>query len=201
MTRRLATVLVTSMLALCSLPTNAFGQKILVTYYSLTGHTEAMAKAVARGARSARGADVRLLTIDKTSKSDLLWADAIIVGSPVYMTNVAAPVLQAIYGWPHAGLKDKIGAAFVTGGEISGGQELTNVHLLATLLMENMIIVGGPDWSQAFGASAITMEKPFADEQNKGVVDPMFLRKGEALGKRVAEIARRFAAAKRREKR
>lgn len=197
MPRRFTTALITSVLAGWFLSGNTFAQKVLVTYYSQTGHTKAMAEAVARGARSVRGAEVRLLPIDKTSKDDLLWADAIIVGSPVYMTNVAGPVLQAIYKWPNDELRDKIGAAFVTGGEISGGQELTNIHLLATLLMDRMIIVGGPDWSQAFGASAITMEKPFADKQHKGLVAPMFLAKGEALGKRVAEITRRFSTVKR----
>ncbi len=196
MPRRFKAVLVTTVLTMCLLSGTASAQKVLVTYFSRTGHTKAMAEAVAKGARSVQGAEVRLLPIDKASKEDLLWADAIIVGSPVYFTNVASPVLEAMYKWPHAGLKDKIGAAFVTGGSISGGQELTNILLLASLLGEGMIIVGGPDWSQSFGAAAITMEKPFADDQHKGLVAPTFLAKGEALGKRVAEITRLFAAAK-----
>ncbi len=196
MPRRSGVVLVAVALILLLLPTGAFAQKVLVTYYSGTGHTRAMAMAVAKGARGVRGAEVRLVPIDKTSKEDLEWADAIIVGSPVYFTNVAAPTLEAMYKWPHAALKDKIGAAFVTGGEISGGQELTNIHVLAGLLMEGMVVVGGPGWSQAFGASAVTLEKPFGEKSKKGAVDPMFLAKGEALGKRVAEVARRFTPSK-----
>lgn len=196
MFKHFTAVLVTSVLAMCFLCGSASAQNVLVTYYSRTGHTKAMAEAIAKGARSVQGAEVRLLPIENASKSDLLWADAIIVGSPVYFANVASPVLEAMYKWPYTGLKDKIGAAFVTGGGISGGQELTNVHLLASLLGYGMIIVGGPDWTQSFGAAAITMEKPFADDQHKGLVAPMFLAKGEALGKRVAEIARRFVAGK-----
>ncbi|MFH0988734.1 MAG: flavodoxin family protein [bacterium] len=167
-------------------------QNILVTYYSQTGNTKAMAESVAKGARSIKGADVRLLTIDSTKTDDLLWADAIIVGSPVHNANVAAPVVEAMSRWPWPSkLKDKIGAAFVSGGGISAGQELTQLNLLHTFLLFNMIVVGGPTWEQAFGAAAITDEKPFTDEQRRGVA-PSFLRKAEALGKRVAEVAKRI---------
>ncbi len=192
--RGLTTAIVLLVLAGIVVPVNLAAQKIVITYYSQTGHTKQMAEAVAKGARGVAGAEVRLLTIDKTSKEDLLWADAIVVGSPVQMTSVAAPVMQAMYAWPYPNLKDKIGAAFVTGGGISGGEELTQVQLLHVLLMGGMIVVGGPDWSQPFGASAITMEKPFGNPQRPDYVDATFLAKGEALGKRVAEVARRFVA-------
>lgn len=185
-----------SAILVCCFAQHALAQKVVVTYFSQTGHTKAMAEAVAKGARSVAGVDVRLLTIDKTTRDDLLWADAIILGSPVYSANAPAPVLQALSGWPPIPtLKDKIGAAFVTGGWISGGQELTQIHLLSTLLEFGMIIVGGEatalsggEGTAPFGAYAITGEPPF-DSKN-GVVDPKFLKNGEALGKRVAERAR-----------
>jgi len=188
--------------SLCCLAQDALAQKVVITYFSQTGHTKAMAEAVAKGARSVAGAEVRLLTIDKTTKDDLLWADAIIIGSPVYSANAPAPVLQALSGWPLLpALKDKIGAAFVTGGWIAGGQELTQIHLLATLLEFGMIIVGGEatalsggEGTAPFGAFAITGEPPF-DSKN-GVVDTKFLKNGEALGKRVAERARWFISGK-----
>ena len=92
-------------------------QKILITYYSESGYTSIMAKSVAEGAKKVDGAEVRLLTIEKTSTDDLLWADAIIVGSPVHSANIAAAVQEFIRTWPFLGqeLKDKIGAVFVTG--------------------------------------------------------------------------------------
>ena len=50
-----------------------------------------------------------------------------------------------------------------------------------------MIVVGGPDWTQAFGASAIVGEPPFeADSPEE--IDEQFLDRGRALGKRVAEL-------------
>jgi NAD(P)H dehydrogenase (quinone) len=174
------------------LPATVMGQKVLITYYSQTGNTKAMAEAVAKGVQSLKGVDLRLLTIDKTSSDDLLWADAIIVGTPVQNANVAAPVVEAMSRWPWPGkLKDKVGAAFVCGGGISAGQELTQLNLLHTFLLFNMIVVGGPTWEQAFGAAAITDEKPFTREQGQGIA-PNFIQKGEALGKRVAEVAQRL---------
>jgi NAD(P)H dehydrogenase (quinone) len=55
----------------------------------------------------------------------------------------------------------------------------------------NMIIVGGPTWDQPFGASAITGEEPFNSQTGKPVIDPKFLKKGTALGERVANITSR----------
>ncbi|MFB0516283.1 MAG: flavodoxin family protein [Candidatus Neomarinimicrobiota bacterium] len=179
---------------LISLLTAVCGQNVLIVYYSVQGHTAAMAEAVAEGARSVSGAAVKLLPVDKATYSDVLAAEAIILGSPVHNANVAPPIQQFINSWPIAGqpLKDKIGAAFVTGGGISAGEELTQLNLLHTMLIFNMIVVGGPTWQQAFGASGITGEAPFNDEQVEGLVQPQFLAKGEALGKRVAELAGRL---------
>jgi NAD(P)H dehydrogenase (quinone) len=158
--------------------------KVLVVYYSQTGHTKAMADAVARGARDV---SVTLKTVSEATIADVLSADAIIVGSPVYNSNVAPQVQEFINSWPFEGtpLRDKIGAAFVTGGGISAGEELVQLNILHSMLIFGMIVVGGPEWTSAFGASAITSEPPF---ESKGV-DERFLRKAEALGKRVADLA------------
>ena len=170
------------------------GQNVLITYYSETGHTALMASAVADGVHKVSSADVRLLTIEKTSNDDLQWADAIIIGSPVHSGNIAASLHEFIRTWPfHEGiLKDKIGAVFVTGGGISAGEEMAQTNLIHTLLVFNMIIVGGPTWDQPFGASAITGEQPFVSDSEEVRIDPMFLAKGNALGERVAHIASRI---------
>lgn len=169
---------------------SAYAQKIIITYYSESGHTSLMAKAVAEGAQKVPGTEIRLLTIDKTSPDDLIWSDAIIVGSPVHSANIAAAVQEFIRTWPYEGqkLKDKIGAVFVTGGGISGGEELAQMNLIHTMMVFNMIIVGGPSWDQPFGASAVTGEEPFGSENGEIHVDQKFLQKGSALGERVAII-------------
>lgn len=162
---------------------------ILIVYYSETGNTQAMAEAVAEGAQSIPSALVRLKSVQEATVDDIVSADAIIVGSPVYNANVAPQVQAFINRWPFDGapLKDKIGAAFVTAGGISAGEELVQMNILQSMLIFGMIVVGGPDWTQAFGASAITHEEPF--DQNQEGINSYFLQKGFALGARVAELA------------
>jgi len=89
---------------------------VLVVYYSVEGHTKTLAEAVAHGARSVNGVNVKLLPVDKATSNEVLAADAMIIGSPVYNANVAPPVQTFINNWPFDGapLRDKIGAAFVT---------------------------------------------------------------------------------------
>lgn len=168
----------------------AAAQKILVVYYSESGNTERMAEAVADGARSVDGTHITLMTTEDVHTDDLLAADAIIVGSPVYNANVSPEISAFIASWPFEGqpLKNKIGAAFVTAGGISAGEEIVQMNLLQSMLVFGMIVVGGPDWTQPFGASAVTGEEPFRTDR-PGDIDLRFLQKGEALGKRVAELA------------
>ncbi|RME01346.1 MAG: flavodoxin family protein [Calditrichaeota bacterium] len=171
--------------------------KVLIVYYSARGHTRAMAEAVARGANTVSGVSVQLLPVEKATNRDVLAADAIILGTPVYNANVAPPIQKFINHWPFRGapLRNKIGAAFVTAGGISAGEELTQVNLLHSMLIFGMIIVGGPHWQAPFGASGVTEEEPFKSAKGEKLVQPHFLQKGEALGQRVAEIVRRFKRA------
>jgi len=160
---------------------------ILIAWYSVTGHTEEMAMAVAEGARSVPGVRVQVLPVDSVRETTLLHAQAIIVGSPVYNGNVAPTVQQFINNWPFDGqpMKDKIGAAFVSAGGFSAGEELVQLNILHSMLIFNMIVVGGPDWKTAFGASAVV------DEAGTGTAEDSkkyFLAKGRHLGKRVAQL-------------
>jgi NAD(P)H dehydrogenase (quinone) len=166
---------------------------ILIVYYSAQGHTQAMAEAVAKGARSVSGVKVKLLPVAEATVKDILAANAIIVGSPVYNANVAPEVQKFINSWPLEGapLRDKIGAAFVTAGGMSAGEELVQMNILHSMLIFGMIVVGGPNWQQPFGASGIVAENPFQTEKQFGKVETQFLAKGEALGKRVAALAQR----------
>ena len=165
-----------------------------IFYYSKAGHTKSMAEAVERGANSVDSVRVVLLSVDQAAKDDVLMADAIIIGSPVYNANIVPQVQQFINSWPFVGspLKDKIGAAFVTAGGISAGEELVQMNILQAMLINGMIIVGGPDWKGAFGASAVTEEEPFKADSSAGEVSDYFLKKGEGLGKRVAELVKKF---------
>jgi len=174
---------------------DALGQPVhvLIAYHSETGNTEAMANAVAEGARTVNEVTVTLKPVSEVTASDLLDADAIIVGSPVYNANVSPEISAFIASWPFEGepLKDKIGAAFVSAGGISAGEEIVQMNILQSMLVFGMVVVGGPDWKQPFGASSVTSEMPFTTTSAEETED-LFLRKGHSLGARVAAITVRF---------
>ena len=158
---------------------------VLITYYSPSGSTKKLAESIGEGARSVEGVEVRLVPIGEVNPQDLLDAQAILVGSPVYNGNIAPAVQEFINSWPFEGrpMKDKLGAAFVTGGGISIGEEGVMLDILRAMLIQGMVVMGGEEVEAAFGASAITGEGPFVEV----TIDPIFLAKGFGLGKRVAE--------------
>lgn len=166
-----------------SLPT------ILITYHSESGKTEAMAKAVAKGVEEVKGVTYILKPIHEVTQEEVLHADAIILGSPVYNANMTPEVQMFINSWPFENrpLKNKIGAVFVTGGGFSIGEEAVMFSMIRAMMIHGMIIVGGDEVEAAFGASAITGEGDFEGKE----VQEIFLKKAEGLGKRVGEIVRR----------
>lgn len=161
--------------------------KILVTYHSLSGNTERMAEAVVAGAKSVSGTQIVLKRVGQVTAEDLFSADAVVVGSPVYWSNMSGEVKAFFDNWqfkfgvfPEFKMKNKIGAAFTTGGQISSGKEITMLTILAAMLGNQMIVVSG---GGAFGASATTEgESPGIDDKE--------LAEAKALGRRVADVAK-----------
>ena len=86
--------------------------KILILYYSRTGNTEKMAKAVAEGARTVQGVEVEL-TYHATPEQ-LKEFDAIVVGTPTYHhdTTLDIKMLFEETATKNIDLKGKVGAAF-----------------------------------------------------------------------------------------
>lgn len=167
--------------------------QVLIVYHSETGNTELLAGAVAEGAESAGNVEVLIKTTEQVTEQNLLDADAIIVGSPVYNANVTPEISGFIASWPFEGqpLKDKIGAAFVTAGGISAGEEIVQMNILQSMLVYGMIVTGGPEGNQPFGASAVTGEHPFLIEDD-AIPDEIFLEKGRKLGLRIAELVQKI---------
>ncbi len=159
--------------------------KVLVAYHSLTGHTEKMAQAVVEGAGSVPGTVVELRRVGEVTAQQLFAADALVVGSPVYWSNMAGEVKIFFDNWqfkfgvfPEFKMRNKVGAAFATGGQISSGKEVTMLTILAAMLGNQMIVVSG---GGAFGASATTEgDSPGISEQE--------LAEARELGRRVAEV-------------
>lgn len=77
-------------------------KQVTVVYWSGTGNTELMAKAVAEGAKSA-GATVKLLSVEDASPEEVLAADAIALGCPAMGDEVLEesfmdPFVEALEG-------------------------------------------------------------------------------------------------------
>jgi NAD(P)H dehydrogenase (quinone) len=139
--------------------------KVLVLYYSSYGHIEAMAKAVAEGAREA-GATVDIKRVPETAPlevakaahfkldqdapvatvADLENYDAIIVGVGTRFGRLASQMAafwdQAGGLWAKGALHGKVGGAFTSTATQHGGQETTLFSIITSLLHFGMTVVG-----------------------------------------------------------
>jgi NAD(P)H dehydrogenase (quinone) len=115
--------------------------------------------------------------VDEVIGDDLLSADAVIVGSPVYVGSVSGQVKTFFDNW---GLKfglgtgtgkmrNKVGAAFATDASGSNGKEITMLTILGAMLGSQMIVISG---GGGFGASASTgPDSPGAHDLDKGIAE------------------------------
>ena len=141
--------------------------KVLVLYYSMYGHIETMANAVAEGARSA-GAQVDIKRVPdlvpeevarkagaKMDQSapictvdELVNYDAIIFGTPTRFGNMCAQMrnfLDQTGGlWFTGKLVGKVGSVFASTASQHGGQETTITSFHTTLFHHGMVVVGVP---------------------------------------------------------
>lgn len=139
--------------------------KVLVLYYSAYGHIEAMANAVAEGAREA-GATVDIKRVPElvpaevakasyykvdqaapiAKVEDLANYDAIIVGTGTRFGRMASQMAnfldQAGGLWAKGALNGKVGAAFTSTATQHGGQETTLFSIITNLLHFGLVIVG-----------------------------------------------------------
>jgi flavodoxin I len=86
--------------------------KILILYYSRTGNTEKMAKAVAEGAKNAGNPDVELNYY--VEAEELASFDAILMGAPTYHHDMPIDMKKLFeeVAAKDISLKGKVGAAF-----------------------------------------------------------------------------------------
>ena len=141
--------------------------KVLVLYYSTYGHIEAMATAVAEGARAA-GASVSLKRVPETVPMDIAKTfnfkldqtaevatvdelsayDAIILGCPTRFGRMPSQMTsfldQAGGLWARGALNGKVGGAFTSSATQHGGQEVTLFSMITNLMHFGMIVVGLP---------------------------------------------------------
>ncbi|PIR16950.1 MAG: flavodoxin [Deltaproteobacteria bacterium CG11_big_fil_rev_8_21_14_0_20_49_13] len=117
--------------------------KLLVTYFSETGHTEKMAHYIAELSKRA-GLDVALKRVEETTVPELTGYDGIIIGSPTYYGGPAWQVKKFLDESVklHGKLKGKVGGAFTSAANIGGGNETTILDILHAMLIHGMVVVG-----------------------------------------------------------
>ena len=157
--------------------------QVLVMYYSQTGNTRALAEYVAEGVRQVDGVSCLVKAAQEVTKQDFIESDGIIAGSPVYFGTMAAP-LKAVFD-TFVGIRskmgDKVGAAFATSGDTSGGKETTILSILQAMLIYGMIIVGDPlDATGHYGVSCV------------GAPDSTTAANAVKMGERVAKLVKKL---------
>ena len=185
---------------------------ISIVYHSGSGHTTEMAEAVAKGAASVEEIKVNLLTIEGNQIVDGRWqneivmeqlnsSDAIIFGSPTYMGSVSAQfkafadATSAVYfsrQW-----KDKLAAGFTVSGSPSGDKMNALMTMFILAAQQGMIWVGLGE--TPINDNGINRLGGYVGAMGQAMQETVDLAPnqedkltGEALGRRVAEMAKRF---------
>ncbi len=199
--------------------TNATMSEILVLYYSRGGSVAKLARQIARGVGEVEGMSARLRTVPPVAAvtreaqspvpeegapyvepHDLAECAGLLLGSPTRFGNMAAPVKHFIDGlgaeWASGTLAGKPAAVFTSTATQHGGQESTLLSMHIPLLHHGCLIVGIPFTEPAlsttrsggtpYGASHVAggEDHPDPTEEEASLA--------RALGRRVAEIARRL---------
>ncbi|HPD47755.1 MAG TPA: flavodoxin family protein [Anaerohalosphaeraceae bacterium] len=173
--------------------------KILVAYYSRTGSTEEMARAVVEGVCRVPEAMVLLKRAADVTRQDLEAADGIILGSPTYFANIPGEMKTIMDQWNwkwKVDFTDKIGGAFATAGGRTGGQEHVVVSLLMFMLHNRMLVAGplyqnettGSIWAES-GATAVTgpLDTGISEAERQAA---------RRLGERIADLAAKIHPAR-----
>ncbi len=156
---------------------------VLVMYYSRGGNTNKLAQAVAAGVRQVEGVECLLKPAEEVTREDFVSCEGIIAGSPVYFGGMAAE-LKAVfdkYVGVRRKMEGKVGAAFATSADPSGGKETTVLSIIQAMLIYGMIVVGDPlDATGHYGVACV------------GAPDQEALQNAAKLGQRVGRLAQRL---------
>lgn len=183
--------------------------KIAVIYHSGSGHTEVLARAVARGVMEFPGVSVTVLSASEAPSQweTLKDAEAIVFGAPTYMGSVSAEfkhfmeATREIRGqW-----RDKLAAGFTNSASQSGDKLNTLIDLVVFAAQHGMHWLslglkagnnsssGSVEDLNRLGSFVGAMAQSNADETPDQAPPLSDIRTAEFLGRRVAVIALQFA--------
>jgi len=196
--------------------------KVLVLYYSMYGHVETLAQAVAEGARAVDGVEVTIKRVPELMPPEVAKkhgakldqaapiADpkelgdyhAILFGTPTRFGNMAAQMRNFLDQtgslWVKGALVGKVGSVFTSTGT-GGGNESTIMSFVHTLMHHGMIYVGLPyacpelaDVSEVKGGSPWGAAT-IAGPDGSRQPSAKELAQARFQGRHVASIARKLA--------
>jgi len=157
--------------------------QVLIMYHSRSGNTKKLAEAIEKGVKETKDVKCVVKPVSEVTKEDFLSSDGIIAGSPVYFGTMSSE-LKLVFD-KFVGIRkkmgNKIGAAFTTSGDPSGGKETTMMSIIQAFLIYGMVIVGDPlDATGHYGVSCT------------GAPDAQTASNAKKLGKRVASLVRQL---------
>ena len=159
--------------------------QILILYYSKGGNTRKVAERIAEGVESVSGATALLKSTQEVSKDDFVNSAGLIAGSPVYFGAMAWDLKRVFdeYVVVRKKMENKVGAAFATSGDPSGGKETTMMSIVQCLLIYGMVVVGDPmEATGHYGVACV------------GAPDEKTSENARKLGKRVAELCKKLGS-------
>ncbi|MDE2387640.1 MAG: NAD(P)H:quinone oxidoreductase [Betaproteobacteria bacterium] len=197
--------------------------KVLILYYSMYGHIEIMANAVAEGARNVENTEVTVKRVPELMSEEVTRRvgakldqpapiatidelpnyDAIIFGTPTRFGNMCAQMRNFLDQtgrlWLSGGLIGKVGSVFTSTATQHGGQETTITSFHTTLLHHGMIIVGVPySCQEIMNMSEITGGSPYgastlAGGDGKRLPSDNETKIARFQGTHVAQVANKLA--------
>lgn len=194
--------------------------EILVLYYSRGGSVARLARHIARGIGEVDGMTARLRTVPPVAPvtqqaappvpedgapyvqpADLAECSGLLLGSPTRFGNMAAPMKHFLdtlgADWASGTLAGKPAGVFTSTASMHGGQESTLLSMHLPLLHHGCLIVGIPFTEPALGHTRGGGTPYGASHVSGAEDDPQpsedEARLAQALGRRVAGIARRLA--------
>jgi NAD(P)H dehydrogenase (quinone) len=157
--------------------------QVLILYFSKGGNTRKLAEAIAQGVESVDGIKAVLKNTAEVTKDDFANSAGVIAGSPVYFGVMAADLKRVFdeFVSVRKKMEDKVGAAFATSGDPTGGKETTMMSIIQCFLIYGMIVVGDPmDATGHYGTACV------------GPPDVSAIENGHKLGKRVAQLCKQL---------
>ena len=192
--------------------------RVAVVFHSGYGHTAKQAEAVAEGAANVPGTTIDLIAIEDGNTDAVIAAvdaaDAVVFGAPTYMGAASAAfkkfaeATSAPWGdgmrW-----KNKVAGGFTNSQNVNGNKENTLLELFVLAAQHGMHWValgeyggwntttGSPQDLNRLGSFTGAMAQSDGDASPDLAPPASDLATAQALGRRVAEVARDYNAGRR----